>query len=332
MRAFAIVMMIQGHTIHSLLNISYSNSITYNIWLSLRAFTAPLFIFVSGFVFTFLLFQNKIEFKTNPRVKNGIKRGVTLILIGYLLRYPTINIFNLANVTFPHWVTFFAVDALHLIGIGLLLILCFTFITEKINVNPIITFALLGLTVFALSPVMNSLVWDRTKNIFLISYITKQFGSNFLIFPYLGYIFLGSIFGYLLRKNNKFLDNKIVSLKLLFGGVTIILLSLLIKTNYSVILLSVGVILLLLPSFGYISKKIKSPPNVVQSIAKNSLWIYIIHLILIYGSPTSIGLYQIVGKTQSASVAIFVAVAMVILMTIISLGIDKLKVTKFKVF
>jgi hypothetical protein len=278
------------------------------------------------------LFQNRIEIKTNPRIKNGIKRGITLILIGYLLRYPTINIFNLANVTSSHWITFFAVDALHLIGIGLLSILSFAFVSKKINVSPIITFTLLGLTVFALSPFINSLEWDISKNIFFISYITKQFGSIFPLFPYLGYLFLGSIFGYLLRTNDKLLDDKVILLKLFFGGSFIILLSLLIKVNYSIILLSVGIILILLSSFGYISYKIISPPNILQSIAKNSLWIYIIHLIFIYGSPTSIGLYQIVGKTQSAIVAIFAAVAMVILMTIISLGIDKLKVTKFKIF
>ncbi|MCK5085941.1 MAG: DUF1624 domain-containing protein, partial [Melioribacteraceae bacterium] len=47
MRAFAVIMMLQGHTIHVLLADEYRtfDSLIYSIWHSLRGFTAPVFMF-----------------------------------------------------------------------------------------------------------------------------------------------------------------------------------------------------------------------------------------------------------------------------------------------
>ena len=73
-------------------------------------------------------------------------------------------------------------------------------------------------------------------------------------------------------------------------------------------------------------------PKVVQSFSKNSLWIYIIHLVILYGSPTSIGLSQIIGNELSAESTLLAVALMLILMTFISSGIDKFRVRKFNYF
>ncbi len=334
MRAFAVVMMIQGHTIQSLLDVSYQNSDSYiyHTWLFLRAFTAPLFIFVSGFVFTFLLFQSEFNIKKNPRIIKGIWRGVSLILIGYLLRYPTIKVLNLASISYQQWLTFFTVDALHLIGIGLLLIILSSFISSKIKLNAIISFSILTIVLFITSPFINSIVWNSSANIFFTSYITFQFGSQFPLFPYLIFISLGAIFGSLLSQKKDYLSGAKNLFVTILAGVFVITVSYLVTTEYSNTLLRIGVVIVLLSIFGFISKNIKSLPRVIESFARNSLWLYIIHLVIIYGSPISIGLFQIVGKTLSAEISIIIALIMLILMTIISLGIDKLRVTKFNIF
>ncbi|MDA3860059.1 MAG: heparan-alpha-glucosaminide N-acetyltransferase domain-containing protein, partial [Melioribacteraceae bacterium] len=323
-----------GHTVQSLLDVSYqtSYSFIYQSWLFLRAFTAPIFIFSSGIVFSYLLFQKPLSFSNNPRILKGIKRGTSLILIGYLLRYPTIKIFNLGNVSSSQWITFFTIDALHLIGIGILSILLFAFISSRLKINSAITFSILTLSVFVISPVVNSIVWNSSGNIFLTSYITFQFGSIFPLFPYLQFIFLGAIWGILIAEKPRLLSNNGNIYIILFFSLFIIAFAYALKTNYSDSLLRVGVIFVLLSLFEYISRSIKRIPKIIESLARNSLWIYIIHLVILYGSPTSIGLYQIIGKTLSAETTIFIALLMLILMTIISLGIDKFRVTKFNIF
>jgi fucose 4-O-acetylase-like acetyltransferase len=97
-------------------------------------------------------------------------------------------------------------------------------------------------------------------------------------------------------------------------------------------LLRIGVVLLFFIIFDLISLKLNKLPKILLSLGKNSLWIYIIHLVIVYGSPTSVGLYQIVGKVLSAKSTIAITILMLILMTIISLGIDKFRLTKYNIF
>lgn len=333
MRAFAVLMMIQGHTIHSLLDVSYSGSdyFIYKIWLFFRAFTAPFFIFCSGLIFTFLLFQKKIEFKENPRISKGLKRGISLILIGYLLRYPTIKFFNLAESSYSQWLIFFSVDALHLIGMGIILIILFSFVSVKLQMRPIITFAIFAVMIFSLSPTVNSIEWSNSSNIFFTSYFTLKFGSIFPLFPYLQYIFLGAVLGVLLSEEPEILNESKSLFVLLVSGTLIVMIAYFTRTEFSTSLLGTGIVLIIFSIFGFLGNRINSIPKFIMSLSRNSLWIYIIHLVILYGSPTSIGLFQVIGKTLSAELTVFIALLMIILMTIISLVIDKFRDRNSKV-
>lgn len=337
LRAFAVVMMIQGHTIHSILDISYSNSSSfiYQSWIFIRGVTAPIFIFSSGLIFTCLLFQNRFSFKNNPRIKKGLTRGITLILIGYLLRYPTINIFRLTEISNEQWLTFFSVDALQLIGVGLLLILAIAYFANYFKLNLSLFFSILFLIVFLTTPFINSIEWGNAF-IPIASYFTYKFGSIFPLFPYLQYIFLGGLFGVFIAKDNSLIKKYLFLLLIIGFGFAILLLALFLSNNFGIdlyftSLLNTGIVFILFSTIGLLVKNISFLPYYLQSLARNSLWIYIIHLVILYGSPTSIGLYQIVGKTQSVEIALVSAAIMIILMTIISVGIDKLRVRNFKV-
>ena len=70
LRAFAVLMMVQGHTIDSLLAEEFrtSESIIYVFWHTMRGFTAPIFMFTSAAVFTYLLRAGSVEFNSNARV------------------------------------------------------------------------------------------------------------------------------------------------------------------------------------------------------------------------------------------------------------------------
>jgi len=87
-RAWAILMMLQGHFVAALLSDVYRDkgNLLFSIWSYFRGVTAPVFFTVSGFIFTFLLVRKYDQGFSNPRVKKGIKRGVQLIAIGYILQ------------------------------------------------------------------------------------------------------------------------------------------------------------------------------------------------------------------------------------------------------
>jgi len=216
--------------------------------------------------------------------------------------------------------------------LGLILIVAFAFLSEKFRINPKYLFGLFSLVILFISPFVHAISWVTSPMVILISYISFQFGSIFPIFPYLQYIFLGAIFGILLANNNSFLKNpKNIIAILLFAAVFIVA-SFFVGTSYTASFLRIGVVFSLLVLFEVVLRNKKKLPMVIQSLGKNSLWIYIIHLIIVYGSPTSIGLHQIVGKTLSTEITILVTLSMLIFMTIISLGIDKFRVTKYNLF
>ena len=338
LRAIAVIMMLLGHTIHTLLETSYSDStsVIFQSWIFIRGLTAPVFIFSSGLIFTYLLLQKPLSYQNNPRIRKGIVRGITLILIGYLLRYPKINIFKLAESSNEQWLTFFTVDVLHLIGVGLLLILALAYFAYYVRIDLSLFYFLFVLVVLFTAPFINSLGWGNTF-IPIASYFTFEFGSIFPLFPYLLYVFLGAVFGVYFSKDNSLIKIFLFMLFILGLGLSIILLVLILSNYFGIdlffgSLIKIGIVLVLFSTLGLLTRNVDSIPNYLRSLARNSLWIYVIHLVILYGSPASIGLFQIVGKTQTAEVALLTAVTMIILMTIISLGIDKLRVRKIKVF
>ena len=91
-RAFAILMMLQGHFISTTLDPIYRdpNNLAYSIWLYFRGNTAPMFFTISGLIFMYLLLKANDKGNDNPRIKKGLKRGLELIGIGYILRIPSI--------------------------------------------------------------------------------------------------------------------------------------------------------------------------------------------------------------------------------------------------
>lgn len=90
MRVLALLMMIQGHTTYDFLDLSIrdGNSLGIKIWTSFRGYTAPFFMMVSGAVFSYLMIVQEKPDGSNPRIKAGSKRIVTLLFWGYLLNFP----------------------------------------------------------------------------------------------------------------------------------------------------------------------------------------------------------------------------------------------------
>ncbi len=90
MRVLALFMMIQGHTTYDFLDLEIRDgeSAGIKLWTSLRGYTAPFFMMVSGAVFTYLMLSQEKADGSNPRVKAGINRIITLLFWGYMLNFP----------------------------------------------------------------------------------------------------------------------------------------------------------------------------------------------------------------------------------------------------
>ncbi len=345
MRAIAVLMMIQGHTIDVLLNEEsrdLSSSI-YLFWQFLRGMTAPLFLFISGAVFTYLFLLQKKSFSENPRVKKGIRRAALLIFLGYLLRSPANTIIPFHKVSEQSVITFFAVDVLQLIGFGLIFIIAACLISEKLKINNYITFLIFAVIAMLLYPLCDNVNWLEYVHRFFAGYLYKGSGSNFPLFPWLVYMFTGATFGTYLAKNSVKTNFKVNSFSLLSIGVSLVILSYfgsfieykflnidLWEKYFSLIFYRLGFVFIFNASVAYITSGLKTIPNVILIIGRSTLLIYVVHLIILYGSAWNIGINVLYSRTLEPLLAIASAAAMLSLMILLALGVHYIKLKKKK--
>jgi len=341
-RAFAVFQMVQGHTISALLSDSSRNpdNLIYAVWYFMRGMTAPIFMFTAGTVFTYLFRLVKEPFNKNVRVVKGIKRGLLLILLGYLLRYPTWTVVDFSDVSGYAWNTFFAVDVLHLIGWGLFALLFLFYISEKTNLNDYVLLSLSALLIFIVSPLIYTVDWNNLLPRFLAGYFYEGSGSIFPLFPWVGYVIAGGVLGSYLAKNPMVFKSIKFSIYLAVIGIAFIVASFAVEqisgllnnmaednsASTSLIFLRIGFVLLLNSIVSFISIKADSIPKFIILIGRNTLLIYVVHLVIIYGSAWNPGLYTYFGKSFNGWITFLLAVVMLGLMTIMVLIVNKFKI------
>lgn len=313
MRAFAVIMMIQGHTVDTFLSNEYRtmDSIFYSVWHTMRGFTAPIFMFTAGMIFTYLLKPNHFKLSENPRIIKGIKRSFLLIGIGYLLRYPTYRIFDFSYVSKRQWDIFFAVDALHLIGFGMLVIIFAVVLSKRAHLSFKTILYILITSLLLFSPIFTKIEWINFFPQYISSYFTKSYGSLFPLFPWLAYVLGGALVGDYLYKNDGIYLKKRFSFSLLSIGGILILTSFFFFSLESavedemdywfsstgIVLLRIGYVILINGIMAFIVRKAKVIPEIVKETGKKTLLLYVTHIIILYGCAWFPGLYNYYAKT-----------------------------------
>ena len=332
-RAFAILMMLQGHFIDTLLAIEYrdSNTLAFNTWQYFRGITAPVFFTVSGLIFTYLLIKAKSKGALYYRMRRGVVRGLMLIGIGYALRIP---IFRWLNGSFGTY--FLVIDVLQIIGVSLILIVGIYALCQKKTLFFSVAMVSIGTLIFLCEPLYRAYAANGVPLVFA-NYISKINGSVFTVFPWFGYVAFGAFiatlfYGYLVRPRFKpaivtgFFS---VGLALIYGSSSG-LHWLAIQTdislfeavaNYNYLCIRLGNVLVLFGLFYALETYLKHP--VILKIGQKTLSIYVVHFILLYGSFTGWGLKRIFGKNLSPMEVILGAICFLVVVSLISIYVIK---------
>ncbi len=342
MRAFAVLQMVQGHTTDVLLSNVYRDMSNpfFAVWFFMRGMTAPIFMFTAGTVFTYLFRLSKEPFEINPRVSKGIKRFLLLVCLGYLLRYPTATIISFTEITEQSWHTFFVVDVLQSIGFGILFLLTLAYISEKLKLNDYAVFTIAGIIFFAVSPFFEKIDWLQFLPRFLAGYFYSGTGSLFPLFPWCGFVIFGGVLGSYLANHPKVFKTKKFSLWLGITGAILMAafaVSQLIYQNYyheslywlssySILFQRIGFVLMMNSLVSFISLTMESIPRFLILVGRNTLLIYIVHLIILYGSAWNPGLSILFNKSFTAWQTFATALTMILLMSAMVLIIHKLKI------
>ncbi|MEN9281441.1 MAG: hypothetical protein RL594_376 [Bacteroidota bacterium] len=314
-RFVAMLLMIQGHVLDALvmpseLDISHA---PWSIWNWIRGLTAPVFLTVSGAVHVFAAKRDAEGRIPSTTIERRLRWAITILVIGYALVFPGKRIIDLPYVPPSGWTAFFAVNILQLVGVTMMLFVVVMESTRSVK-NMGRRAAITAALILACSPLAHMDAVVNALPAWLSPYLSAERGSLFPFFPVGSYLFLGVIVGsYLHAKPSEERDATLVRLAVRIGlPLTIVGYGLL----YGLVAMGVpqsdidnpNSVLLVCARFGAVLVVFAGAVQVLRLtwrlrsayvlFGAKSLYIYVIHVVLLFGTPWWDG----VGRTRSKSV------------------------------
>ena len=327
-RSIAILLMLEGHFVDNGLMDIYrdKNYDIYNIWSFIRGFTSPIFLTITGIVFTYLLVgNNHLEYFKNNRIKKGYKRVVELLFWGYLVQV-------------------YAFHVLQCIGIGILTILILYGIYKAVKIIPLwVYFFFAGTIIFSSYIVISSwpkeYYWPESAPIFIQNMFHGKY-SIFPILPRMGYTMYGAMIGVILYTYKSKVKEWSFILSVFLIGVFLyfflkdILLILdgifahpiyhLYKVDW--LYECLGMVLIILSILITLEKFIgEIKPNLFLKIGQNTLTIYILHMVLLYGSITGFGINRVIHKNLTPWQILPATICFILFFVILIYYLDEIK-------
>jgi uncharacterized membrane protein len=350
-RSLAIILMLQGHFI-SLTFEDYkvmargaiydggSGNIFFDAWFLLRGFTAPLFFSITGLVFTYLLLKEKEKpFWQQIRVRKGIKRGAQVVLWGYILQlnYRNLDYYLRGNINDR----FFTFHVLQSIGTALFALILLYAISRAFKRFKIyVLFFIVASLIIATTPFFVAM-GDNYFPSWAPQIIQNMFrgpNSVFPIFPWFGYVLLGGCVGALLHEHKHLLTEKWTPLKYATIGIgfCLFVVGLVHLIDYifepAIDFTTIGirfghfsVVLTLLTGLLYLERSGKIRIPFFIEMGKNTLNIYIIHAMLLYGALIGIGIKTFINKSISFPQAVFGAILFILFFGVMTYVQNKVK-------
>lgn len=307
LRGVAILMMLQGHFIDTLLIDEDRVTIAHAVWKFCRGLTSPVFFTTSGVIIVHLLLRKKDVSYRQSRLKKSFWRALEVLMWAYVLRFSFWPFFLEGELTTEFW----RVDVLNCIAVGLLLVGLFYFISNKIHDNLFRLMLLaVALAAFLLQPWYMALDYSAWP-IPLSNYFSQANGSVFTLFPFLGFMFAGGFIGSLytvLYERNKM----VFVVGLLIFGIFLSTYSsplfheLYVRTNINLFrqiimdnwFIKLGFVLCLYAFFVF-AEPLMAQLKTINLLGQYTLTVYIIHFFILYGAIFGLGIDDLLFKKRS---------------------------------
>ncbi len=312
-RGVIILLMIEGHVARELLEPALRASSEFRLHEFLHGITGPGFLFGAGITFGIAAQRRWNQYLSfTPTLWKRLRRISLLILLGYMLHLPFFSLRKMiTETTAEGWSSFTSFDVLQCIGVSLLIlqVLLFVIRHERLFAGSILV---LMLGVIYTAP----LVWasESVRNMPQAVSMALQGndGSTYPLFPNSAFLFAGTFASYefmkfaeLGRQVDFVKRLAVAGIVLHIAGLTLeeLPLSLYPGTDYwhtspNFFLIKLGGLFLLMSGVWYLEHRLFSQRFTEKArwlliLGVESLLIYVVHLLLLYGSilnpDTSIG-------------------------------------------
>ncbi len=332
MRGVAVVVMVIGHSIDSVLSVDARTTEAFRLYDAVRGFTAPIFLFVAGFAFTVVTERKWELYHTwSKPFRSRVSKVLLLLVIGYALHLPFYSWHKLLTQGGPQdYAQLFQADVLHCVAFSLLVLQAFVMLSQTPRIFAIITGAVTTLMVLT-TPFIWSIDFARHVGPVLAPYFNQSTMSIFPVFPYAAFMFAGAMVGHFFlaarredQERKFFFRVMVFSLAAAVCGVVFDLLPVTLypphdywKASPNFFLLRLSAVLFVTTGFFYLRRLPDVLERPVLALGQASLLVYTAHLVIVYGSAANIGLAQIVGRTlpyyAAGAVGIAVLCGMVLL-------------------
>ena len=312
-RGWAVLFMIETHVLNAFLNTNLRSSLSYKALDFINGLVAPAFLFIAGFAFAIVAVRKWDDYlRLGLPFWRQFRRYLFVGLVGYLLHIPGFSLPRLiATVRWNEHNVFWGVDVLQCIAFSLLLMLLLVPLLRRQKLF-FIFLALAALALALLTRMVYSLDVAARLPAALTGYLKRVPGSQFPLFPWLAYVWLGAFFSWLWQEaKGKEKEKKYFRDVFFFGGlVLVILFAVVLQPLFHVdvssfspsrphfFFLKLALILLLLACLWHGEKKWGNRPALVTTVGQESLLVYTAHLAVIYGTIWP-SLSFLIGKTRS---------------------------------
>ena len=321
-RAAAVLFMIQGHTVHQLLDQSYEPGLGFQAWLFLRGLTSCMFLLLSGFAFSVASDRYWEEFRRpSERLLRRLVRFLFFLALGYLIQFPMGRFAHLQFASEERWRSFLRVDILQLVACSLFLIqgLAILLAGRRRFAQACVGVAVL---IVLATPLVWTYPWAGTVPLWLASYLSAETGSNFPFFPWAAFMFFGAALG--MAWSRRGAQRPLRQTAAAFGalGAALLVAGLVMfflpfrpfgeidvwRAGPSTFTIRLGSVLLLLGGFAFVSRSIPRLPGAVRALSQESLTIYVVHVAILYGSLWTPGLARALGRQDLAHTVLWIAI------------------------
>ena len=298
LRGWAVFVMIETHVFNALLTKELKDGGVFKILTFVNGLVAPAFLFCAGLALAVVLRRKWDDyiFLRKPFWRY-LFRLLFILVVGYSLHLPFFSLSRLKEITDPNaWVPFFQADILQTIAISLFLL---TLLVPIVRNRAILFWAtaVLSLLVIFSSPVVRNFDYAAMAP-WLSPYFTMQVKSQFPLFPWMAFLSAGTVIGlWFLGMKAAGRERSFVNQSLALSLAAIVI-SLIIEAlpwtlypNHNFwdaspefFFVRCGLIVCALDFLWmYENKKTVSQNSVITLFGKESLLVYCVHLLIVYG-------------------------------------------------
>ena len=325
LRLIAAIQMINGHTLDAILVDGLRQGRFFEIYTMGRGLVSVSFLLVAGIAFHLSTLARYEKHRSSAiEVRRRFRIGLVLIGIGYLLGFPWSGWHSNPEVADRAWYYFHRIGVLHCIGMGIVLLEIITVLSPRRR-YVVVASAVLATFFIFLAPWGDSLIRDGRYDA-LLSWMSHQGGSQFPLFPWIGFIFAGVLVGAYLLPGAGRTPFRTVAVRM--GVVCTLCVALWAalelapwsafdralhhpSTNPRLSAHKLAMVCIILALLAFLCRNLPRLPWLLAILAGETLTIFVFHLLVLYW-PTG-GLARAVGRSLELPAALGVAAGMIVL-------------------